>query len=54
MTLRNGGILALALIALFAAVTGLAEILGAANLGTAMAFGQIAFTIGLVYALVRT
>ncbi len=44
---------ALALVAVFAAVTGVAELLGAANLGTAAAFGQIAFGLGLVYALVR-
>ena len=42
-----------ALIALFLAVTGLAELLGAANLGTAAAFGQIAFLLGLVYVLLR-
>jgi hypothetical protein len=42
-----------ALIALFLAVTGLAELLGAANLGTAAAFGQIAFMLGLVYVLLR-
>jgi hypothetical protein len=42
-----------ALIALFLAVTGLAEVLGAANLGTAAAFGQIAFLAGLVYVLLR-
>ena len=41
------------LIALFLAVTGLAELLGAANLGTAAAFGQIAFMLGLVYVLLR-
>jgi hypothetical protein len=44
---------AAALIALFLAVTALAELLGAANLGTAAAFGQIAFMLGLVYALVK-
>jgi hypothetical protein len=42
-----------ALLALFAAVTGLAELLGAANLGTAATFGQIAFMLGLLYVLVR-
>lgn len=41
-----------ALIALFVAVTGLAEVLGAANLGTAATFGQLAFMAGLVYVLV--
>lgn len=44
---------AVALIALFLAVTGLAELLGAANLGTAAAFGQIAFMLGLIYVLLR-
>ena len=42
-----------ALIGLFLAVTGLAELLGAANLGTAAAFGQVAFMLGLIYVLVR-
>jgi hypothetical protein len=42
-----------ALIALFLAVTGLAELLGAANLGTAATFGQIAFMLGLIYVLLR-
>jgi hypothetical protein len=42
-----------ALAALLLAVTGLAELLGAANLGTAAAFGQIAFLLGLVYVLLR-
>lgn len=42
-----------ALLALFLAVTGVAELLGAANLGTAAGFGQIAFLIGLVYVLLR-
>jgi hypothetical protein len=44
---------AAALIALFVAVTALAELLGAANLGTAASFGQIAFMLGLAYVLVR-
>ena len=37
----------------FAAATGLAELAGAANLGTAMGFGQIAFAIALVTLLLR-
>jgi hypothetical protein len=41
------------LIALFLAVTGLAELLGAANLGTAATFGQIAFMLGLAFVLVK-
>lgn len=41
------------LLALFAVVTALAELFGAANLGTAMGFGQIGFAIGLVYLVTR-
>ena len=41
------------LVAVFAVVTALAELFGAANLGTAMGFGQIAFAIGLIWLLVR-
>ena len=37
----------------FAGATLVAELGGAANLGTAMTFGQIAFTIALVAVLVR-
>ena len=37
----------------FAAATGLAALLGAADLGTAMAFGQIAFAGALVWVLLR-
>ena len=51
--MRGFVLLPVALVALFLAVTGLAELLGAANLGTAAAFGQIAFAIGLVYVLLR-
>ena len=43
----------LALLALTALVTALALLLGAANLGTALGIGQIAFVLGLVYLLVR-
>ena len=42
------------LIVVFAAVTALAALFGAANLGTAMAFGQIAFVIALVALLLRS
>ena len=42
-----------ALAAVFAAVTGLAELLGAANLGTSMAFGQLGFSLALGYVLLR-
>ncbi len=37
----------------FAASTGLAEALGAKDLGTAMSFGQIGFALALLYVLVR-
>jgi hypothetical protein len=37
----------------FAVVTVVAELLGAVNLGTAMAFGQIGFALALIYLLVR-
>ncbi len=41
------------LAAAFAAGTLVAELAGAANLGTAMAFGQIAFALVLVALLAR-
>ena len=37
----------------FAAVTALAAALGAANFGTALAFGQIGFAVALVWVLLR-
>ena len=37
----------------FALASALAGALGAVNLGTAFAFGQIAFAIATVYVLVR-
>jgi hypothetical protein len=43
----------LLLAAVFAAGTGIAELAGAANLGTAMAFGQIGFVAALVGLLAR-
>jgi hypothetical protein len=42
------------LAAVLAAATGIAELTGAANLGTAMAFGQMAFVVALVAAMLRT
>jgi hypothetical protein len=39
---------ALVLVATFALASALAGLLGAANLGTALAFGQIAFAAALV------
>lgn len=41
------------LVGAFLAVTVLAELLGAANMGTAMAFGAIAFALALVATLLR-
>jgi hypothetical protein len=44
----------LALLAgVFAATTAIAELAGAANLGTAMGIGQIAFALTLTWLLVR-
>lgn len=37
----------------FALASALAGALGAVNLGTALAFGQIAFAISLVYVMVK-
>jgi hypothetical protein len=39
--------------AVFVLVSALAGALGAVNLGTALAFGQIGFAIAVVYVLVR-
>jgi hypothetical protein len=41
------------LVAVFAAATGIAEAAGAANLGTSLGFGEIAFAIALVALLVK-
>jgi hypothetical protein len=41
------------LLAVFATTTALALLAGAANLGTAMGIGQIAFAIVLVWLLLR-
>jgi hypothetical protein len=38
----------------FAAVTAVAELAGAANLGTALGFGQIAFALTLVAMMLRS
>jgi hypothetical protein len=43
----------LLLLAVFAIVTAIAALLGAANLGTALTFGQIAFAGTLVWVLVK-
>lgn len=41
------------LVAVFAVVTLVAELAGAANLGTALTFGQLAFAAVLVWLLTR-
>lgn len=41
------------LAAVFVAVTAIAEVAGAANMGTAMAFGQIAFMLALIALILR-
>jgi hypothetical protein len=43
----------LVLLAAFAAATGIAELAGAANLGTTLAFGQIAFMVAVIALMVR-
>jgi len=52
--MRRGWILDLALmVAAFLAVTGVAELAGASNLGTAASFGQIGFALAAVFVLLR-
>lgn len=41
------------MIGAFVVATVVAELAGAANLGTAMSFGQIAFALAAVYVLLR-
>jgi hypothetical protein len=38
----------------FAAVSALAELLGAANLGTAFGIGQIAFALTVTFLIIKT
>ena len=40
-------------VAVFAVVTAVAEAAGAANLGTAMTFGVLAFSVAVVAVLIR-
>ena len=49
-TLRDLGIL----IGAFAAASAIASALGAANFGTALAFGQIGFALALLWVLLRS
>ena len=52
--MSRGAIIDLALmVGAFALATVVAEIAGAANLGTAMSFGQIAFALAAVLVVVR-
>jgi hypothetical protein len=39
--------------AAFLAATGLAELFGAVNMGTALTFGQLAFAATLIWVLLR-
>jgi hypothetical protein len=51
---RSGWLVDLALmLGAFAAATLVAELAGAANLGTALSFGQIAFALGALFVLLR-
>lgn len=43
----------LVLVVVFAVVTGIAELAGATNLGTALTFGQIAFASALLVLMLR-
>jgi hypothetical protein len=52
--MRRGWIADLALmLAAFVVVTVVADLAGAANLGTAASFGQIAFALAAVFVLLR-
>jgi hypothetical protein len=52
--MRRGWLVDLALmVAAFVVATVVAELAGAANLGTALTFGQIAFALAAVYVLLR-
>jgi hypothetical protein len=43
----------LIMVGAFVVASALAALLGAANLGTALTFGEVAFAIATVYVLVR-
>jgi len=54
MTGRRGVLLDLALmLGAFVAATLVAELAGAANLGTALSFGQVGFALAAVYVVLR-
>jgi hypothetical protein len=51
---RRHALISLAiLVGAVVAATVVAELAGAANLGTALAFGQMAFALALVFVLIR-
>jgi hypothetical protein len=50
---RHAAVSAALMVGAFAAATGVAELAGAANLGTAMAFGQMGFVLALLYVLLK-
>ena len=41
------------LLGAFVGVTGIAELFGAANMGTAMTFGELAFAAALLWVMLR-
>ncbi len=52
--MRRAWLVDLALMAgAFVVATVVAELAGAANLGTSMSFGQVAFTLAAVYVVLR-
>ena len=52
--MRRGALADLAImLGAFVRATVVAELAGAANLGTAMSFGQIAFALAVVYVVAR-
>ena len=51
--MRRFALQALGLLGVFVAVTAMASLLGAENLGTAATFGQIAFLAGVAFVLLR-
>ena len=52
--MRRGALIDLALmVGAFVLATVVAELAGAANLGTSMSFGQIAFALAAVFVVVR-
>ena len=50
---RHAAVSLAIMVGAFAAAPGVAELAGATNLGTAMAFGQMGFALALVYVLLK-